>query len=122
MLNDQNRYEEALSLAKEILLEYEDELASLRQLLVESDEEIVSVRGVPLSQCVQVYAYMRDPQAETYFKEALAQFDEQSIDYNITFVLFCFIIILTWIIVKAMNDMHRLILAVMMRYGTNSSI
>ncbi len=51
---------------------------------------------------------MRDPQAETYFKEALAQFDEQSIDYNITFVLFCFIIILTWIIVKAMNDMHRL--------------
>ena len=27
---------------------------------------------------------MRDPQAETYFKEALAQFDEQSIDYNIT--------------------------------------
>ncbi len=52
MLNDQYRYEEALSLAKEIL-EYEDELASLRQLLVESDEEIVSVRGVPLSQCVK---------------------------------------------------------------------
>lgn len=83
MLNDQYRYEEALSLAKEIL-EYEDELASLRQLLVESDEEASISKGRALSQCGQVYAYMRDPQVETCFKEALAQFDEQSIDYNIT--------------------------------------
>ena len=37
MLNDQYRYKEALSLAKEIL-EYEDELASLRELLVESGD------------------------------------------------------------------------------------
>ena len=30
------------------------------------------------------YTRICDPQAETCFKEALAQFDEQSIDYNIT--------------------------------------
>lgn len=83
MLNDQYRYGEALSLAKEIL-EYEDELASLRELLVESGDVSSISKGRALSLCGQVYAYMRDSQAENCFKEALAQFDEQSIDYNIT--------------------------------------
>ena len=83
MLNDQYRYEEALSLAKEIL-EYEDELASLRQLLVESDDIVSISKGRALSQCGQVYAYLQDTQAEEYFEQALAQFDEKSIDYNIT--------------------------------------
>lgn len=83
MLNDQYRYEEALSLAKEIL-EYEDELASLRQLLVESDDIVSISKGRALSQCGQVYAYLQDTHAESYFEQALAQFDEKSIDYNIT--------------------------------------
>lgn len=83
MLNDQYRYKEALSLAKEIL-EYEDELASLRELLVESGDVSSISKGRALSLCGQVYAYMRDSQAENCFKEALDQFDEQSIDYNIT--------------------------------------
>ena len=83
MLNDQYRYEEALSLAKEIL-EYEDELASLRQLLVGADDIVSISKGRALSQCGQVYAYMRNPQAAEYFEQALAQFDEKSIDYNIT--------------------------------------
>ena len=83
MLNDQYRYEEALSLAKEIL-EYEDELVSLRQLLFESDDIASISKGRALSQCGQVYAYLRDTHAEEYFKQALTQFDEKSIDYNIT--------------------------------------
>ena len=85
MLNDQYRYEEALSLAKEIL-EYEDELASLRQLLVESDDIVSISKGRALSQCGQVYAYLQDTQAEEYFEEALAQFDEKSIDYNLSLI------------------------------------
>jgi len=83
MLNDQYRYEEALSLAKEIL-DYEDELASLRQLLVESDDIVSISKGRALSQCGQVYAYLQDTHAEECFEQALAQFDKKSIDYNIT--------------------------------------
>ena len=37
----------------------------------------------------RVYAYLQDTQAEEYFEQALAQFDEKSIDYNITLSYFC---------------------------------
>ena len=56
----------------------------MRQLLVESDDIVSISKGRALSQCGQVYAYLQDTQAEEYFEQALAQFDEKSIDYNIT--------------------------------------
>ena len=90
MLNDQYRYEEALETVDEALL-YHDELDSLRNMLF-SGREVPNIgKGRTLSQRGQVLSYMRNPEAETSFKQALDEFDtpsddgaRYSMDYYIT--------------------------------------
>ena len=90
MLNDQYRYEEALETVDEALL-YHDELDSLRNMLF-SGKEVPNIgKGRTLSQRGQVLSYMRNPEAETSFKQALDEFDtpsddgaRYSMDYYIT--------------------------------------
>lgn len=90
MLNDQYRYEEALETVDEALL-YHDELDSLRNMLF-SRKEVPNIgKGRTLSQRGQVLSYMRNPEAETSFKQALDEFDtpsddstRYSMDYYIT--------------------------------------
>lgn len=90
MLTDQYRYNDALATVKEALL-YHDELCDLRSMLF-SGKEVPNIgKGRTLSQTGQVLSYMRDVEAEIYFKKALAEFDtfsdgeaRYSVDYYIT--------------------------------------
>lgn len=90
MLNDQYRYNDALATVDEALM-YHDELDSLRNKLF-SGKKVPNIgKGRTLSQKGQVLSYMRNSEAETYFKLALAEFDTPSdnsagysMDYYIT--------------------------------------
>ena len=83
MLNDQYRYDEALALSKDIL-SYHEQLSVLREVLFDTEDITIIAKGRALSQQGQVYSYMRDSEAESRFREALEQFDENSVDYHIT--------------------------------------
>lgn len=79
MLNDQYRYEEALEIVDEALL-YHKELCDLRSMLF-SGKSVPNIgKGRTLSQKGQVLSYMRNPEAGTYFKQALGEFDKSSDD------------------------------------------
>ena len=83
MLNDQYRYDEALALSKDIL-SYHEQLSVLREVLFDTEDITIIAKGRALSQQGQVYSYMRNPEAESSFTDALKQFDENSVDYHIT--------------------------------------
>lgn len=79
MLNDQYRYEEALETVDEAL-SYHELLSPLRSMLF-SEQEVRNIgKGRALSQRGQVLSYMRNPDAETSFKQALDEFDTPSDD------------------------------------------
>ena len=79
MLNDQYRYEEALETVDEALL-YHDELCNLRSMLF-SGKSVPNIgKGRTLSQKGQVLSYMRNPEAESSFTQALDEFDTHSAD------------------------------------------
>ena len=90
MLNDQYRYEEALETVDEAL-SYHELLSPLRSMLF-SEKEVRNIgKGRTLSQRGQVLSYMRNPEAENSFKQALDEFDTPladgsgySMDYYIT--------------------------------------
>lgn len=90
MLNDQYRYEEALETVDEAL-SYHELLIPLRSMLF-SEKQVPNIgKGRTLSQQGQVLSYMRNPEAETSFEDALAEFDTpladgsgHSMDYYIT--------------------------------------
>lgn len=68
----------------ERVLSYEKKLLEIKELM--SDGDIVKSKsyGQALSQLGQVYAYLKDERAESYFLSALEQFVEGSQDYYIT--------------------------------------
>lgn len=83
-LTDELQYEDACKLAKENK-DYYEELMPLRQLILEDDSEGTIVYGIICSQLGQVYAFLRNEQAEAMFQKALKSMgNPESANYLIT--------------------------------------
>lgn len=81
--NDTCNFKKAKETAENFVI-FADDLHSLRTKMFGDEQAASTEYGRNLSQCAQAYAFLRDAQAETYFKEALAKFEPESQDYYIT--------------------------------------
>ena len=72
-------YKDALQISRDIV-SMEEHIQTLRAKLYGSDISASISLGQAYSQLGQVYAYLQDPDAETFFKKALSIFDDKSSD------------------------------------------
>lgn len=79
-LCDSFRFQDALGIA---LQSYEaaKKISDVRGVLFPDQNTSSNSTGVVISQLGQVYAFMNDPKAESYFLEALSQYDRGTSDY-----------------------------------------